>query len=139
MIARSLLVWFGLLMLAIANGTFREAILVPRFGSGLAHTISSVTLAALIVVMGWFAIPWIGPHSMQDAWTIGATWVVLTVAFEFLGGHFLFGKPWKLLAADYNILAGRVWIVVLIATFIAPVLVYSWRADRPVTPASVQR
>ena len=139
MIARSLLVWCGLLALAVANGAFREAVLTPRFGAGVAHRISSVMLATLIVVMGWFAMPWIGPQSLQDAWAIGATWVTLTVGFEFIGGHFLFGKPWKLLAADYNILAGRVWIMVLIATFLAPVLVYSWRADRPVTPTFSQR
>jgi len=139
MIVRSLLVWCGLLTLAIANGTFRETILAPRFGASVAHTIGSAMLATLILVVGWFALPWIGPQSLQDAWVVGATWVTLTLAFEFLGGHFLFGKPWKLLAADYNILAGRIWIMVLIATFLAPVLVYSWRADRPVTSTFTQR
>jgi hypothetical protein len=139
MIARSLLVWCGLLTLAVANGTLRETVLTPRFGSGTAHVISSALLSTLIVVVGWFAMPWIGPATLQDAWVIGVTWVTLTVAFEFLGGHFLFGKPWKLLAADYNVLAGRIWIMVLIATFIAPILVYSWRADRPQMPAVTQR
>ena len=77
--------------------------------------------------MGWFSIPWIAPRSVQDAWLIGITWVLLTVAFEFLGGHFLFGRPWKLLLADYNILAGRIWVMVLVVSLVTPVVAFTRR------------
>jgi hypothetical protein len=38
-----------------------------------------------------------------------------------------FGHTWSKLLADYNLLAGRVWIFVLIWTAIAPIILYSLR------------
>ncbi|MEQ1759383.1 MAG: hypothetical protein ABL986_13765 [Vicinamibacterales bacterium] len=48
--------------------------------------------------------------------------VAMTMTFEFLGGHYLFKQPWERLLADYNLSAGRIWVVVLIATLLAPLL-----------------
>jgi len=42
--------------------------------------------------------------------------VTLTVAFEFLAGHYVFGTPWHQLVADYNIFRGRIWVLVLITS-----------------------
>jgi hypothetical protein len=47
-------------------------------------------------------------------------WVALTLAFEFLAGHYLFGTPWNQLLADYNVLGGRIWALALVTTAIAP-------------------
>ena len=125
MITRTLVVWFGLLALAVANGGFREAVLVPRLGLGMARAVSSVMLSLLIVGVGWGVTRWIGPATLQDAWAIGAVWVALTLCFEFLGGHFLFGKPWPELLADYNLFAGRIWVVVLVATLMTPAIAFT--------------
>lgn len=125
MITRTLVVWFGLLALAIANGGFREAVLVPRLGLGMARAVSSVMLSLLIVGVGWGVTRWIGPATLQDAWAIGAVWVALTLGFEFLGGHFLFGKPWPELLADYNLFAGRIWVLVLVATLMTPAIAFT--------------
>ena len=140
MLARSIIVWFGLLILAVGNGAVREAFFVPRVGSGAGHAISTVLLSMLILLAGWFAIPWIGPASVQESWLIGITWVALTVAFEFLGGHFIFGRPWNLLLADYNILAGRIWVMVLVVSLVTPVVAYTRRGPAHVaTPTFIQR
>lgn len=139
MVVRSVMVWFGLLALAIANGAARDAFLTPRVGSGAGHGISTVLLSAAILVVGWFSIPWIGPRSVQEAWLIGITWVLLTVAFEFLGGHFIFGRPWKLLLADYNILAGRIWVMVLIVSLVTPVVAFTRRGPSAATQTFGQR
>ena len=125
MITRTLVVWFGLLALAIANGGFRETVLVPRLGLGMARAVSSVMLSLLIVGVGWGVTQWIGPATLQDAWAIGALWVALTLGFEFLGGHFLFGKPWPELLADYNLFAGRIWVLVLVATLMTPAIAFT--------------
>jgi hypothetical protein len=120
-----MLMWGGLLALAILNGGFREAVLVPRLGRGVGHALSTVMLSALILAAGWIATPWIGPRTLQDAWTIGVVWVALTLAFEFLAGHYLFGKPWTALLADYNLLAGRIWVMVLIVTLMTPIVAFT--------------
>ena len=117
--------WLLLLGLAIANGVVREQVIAPRTRRGVALALSTVMLSALIVAAGWVVTPWIGPRTLQDAWTIGAAWVTLTLAFEFLAGHYLFGRTWQELLADYNLLAGRIWIMVLIVTLMTPVVAFT--------------
>ena len=124
MLGRAGVIWFGIMIGAIGNGAFRDGVLVPRVGDPVARAVSCVTLAAIIVAVARISLEWIHPTSTRQAWTIGAMWLVLTLAFEFGAGHYLFHTPWAALVADYNVLAGRLWILVLIATFTAPVIVY---------------
>ena len=51
---------------------------------------------------------------------IGIFWVVITVIFEFLFGHFVMSHPWEKLLADYNLFNGRLWVLVLINNIAAP-------------------
>ena len=127
MLYRTVAVWCVILVLAVVNGGFRDAILVPRLGETAARAVSSVTLSLLIVATTWVTIRWLGPGSQRDAWTIGVTWVVLTLSFEFLAGHFLMKKPWPELLVDYNVLKGRIWILVLLTTLVAPAFIYRAR------------
>jgi hypothetical protein len=122
MFGRAVLVWFGLLVAAFANGTVRELALRPRVAEAVAHAISVGLLSAAILMVSWSTVTWIRPRSSSDAWRIGVMWLALTIAFEFLAGHYLFGAPWSRLGADYNVLRGRIWVVVLITTLAAPVI-----------------
>jgi hypothetical protein len=122
MLRRSLVVWLGLLVLAIANGGVREALITPSMGASAGHVISTMTLCAAILLLSWLTIGWIRPRSSGDAWAIGGLWFGLTVAFEFLAGHYLFGNPWSRLLEDYNVFRGRVWVLVLLTTALAPFL-----------------
>ena len=129
MMARAMLIWFALLSVAMVNGAFREGLLVPWLGRGVAQAVSTVLLSGFIVAIGWLATPWIAPRRVEEAWAIGLGWVTLTLAFEFLGGHFLFGKSWTALVADYNLLAGRIWVMVLVVTLVTPVAVFTSRTS----------
>ena len=122
MLRRSLVVWLGLLVLAIANAGVREALITPSMGASAGHVISTITLCAAILLLSWLTIGWIRPRSSGDAWAIGGLWLGLTVAFEFLAGHYLFGNPWSRLLEDYNVIRGRVWVLVLLTTALAPFL-----------------
>ena len=86
------------------------------------HIASTVSLSAAIVLLAACTIGWIRPRTWGETWIIGACWLGVTIAFEFLGGHFLFGRPWNTLLADYNLSQGRIWIVVLVATAVGPVV-----------------
>ncbi len=127
MLRRVLVVWFVLLFVAIANGAVRVAWLIPRLGEYWGHVLSTVTLCAAILAVAWLTMDWLRPATSREAFLIGGMWLVLTVSFEFLGGHFLFGQPWERLTADYNVLAGRVWVLVLITTALAPVVAFVTR------------
>jgi hypothetical protein len=120
---RGVAIWFVLLFAAIANGAVRQAWLVPWLGDPAGHVVSTVMLSVLIFGVGWIFFDWLGLRTSAEAWRLGVVWLVLTLAFEFLAGHFLFGAAWDKLLADYNLAAGRVWVLVLLTTLLTPRLV----------------
>jgi hypothetical protein len=122
MLGRAFIVWMGLLVIAVAFGAVREAVVAPRLGSQTAHVLGTIAFCLAILAVAWASIGWIGPRDGGAAVWIGLGWVGLTVAFEFLAGHYLFGHPWARLLADYNILRGRIWLLVLVTTGVAPVV-----------------
>lgn len=120
MVVRALLVWLVLLVAAIANGAFRVFVLIPRSGERTGHVVSTLMLCVEIMLLSWLTIRWIAPPTPARAVLIGASWVVLTLLFEFGFGHYVAHKPWSELLADYDVLHGRIWILVLIATAVSP-------------------
>lgn len=117
---RALVVWMALVVVAVANGTIRQYLLLPTVGPYAGHVISSVLLSLLILLVAALTIRWIGPATARQAWLVGLLWLLCTIAFEFVAGHYLFGNPWEKLLADYNVREGRVWLLVLVATAVAP-------------------
>jgi hypothetical protein len=113
-------VWLLIVLVAVINGGIRQASISPRTGDTAGHAISTVTLCAAILLLCWGTIGWMRPTTTRVAWSIGALWVTLTLAFEFLAGHYVFGTPWRQLLADYNIFRGRIWVLVLVTTATAP-------------------
>ncbi len=122
MIVRGILVWLALVAVAIGNGALRELVLLPRVGAGIAHVLSTLLLAALILAIAALTIRWTAPRDSRDTLAIGALWLLLTIAFEFGFGHWVARKPWDVLLEDYNLLAGRVWILIPVVTALAPAL-----------------
>jgi len=126
MLTRAVISWCGLLVLAFANAALREGWLMSRLGDRASHAISSVTLSIAILLAGWYATGWVAPQSRQQAWMVGSIWLCLTLAFELLAGHFLFGRSWAVLLADYDLLAGRLWVLVLVTTLTTPLIAFIW-------------
>jgi hypothetical protein len=124
---RIVVVWMLLLVVAVANGAAREFLLVPRLGAQTGHVVSTVILCAAILAVALLTIRWIAPRGRRGALWIGGIWLALTLGFEFLAGHYVFGNSWEKLFTDYNLLRGRVWILVLIATLFAPAWAYGWK------------
>ena len=131
MTVRAFLAWFLILILAILNGALRQGLLIPRIGDRASHVVSTLLLSLLVFLATWILLPWIRPTTARDAWLIGAFWVSLTLACEFLAGHYVFGNSWGRLLADYNVAAGRIWVLVLITTLVAPALVFGIRSEQP--------
>ena len=116
--------WFIFVIAAILNGTFRVSFITPRVGEYAGHVISTVIFMCVLLVGTYFFLGYLDADlARNDLLLIGALWLVLTVAFEFLFGHYVMGHSWEKLLADYNIFKGRVWILVLLTTFLAPWLV----------------
>ena len=121
------LAWIPMVFIAIVNGGLRDAVYKPYVGELAAHQISSVTGVALFFVYTWAISRRWKLESGRQALAAGLLWLGLTVAFEFLFGHFVMHHPWEKLFADYNLLAGRVWALVLVCVALLPYAVYRIR------------
>jgi hypothetical protein len=124
---RALEVWLLVLAIAFANGALREIVLIPRLGEYPGHVISTTALTTCVILVAWWTVGWIGVASPAQAIAIGAAWVLCTLAFEFGAGHYIFGNPFERLLADYDLRGGRIWVLVLVATFFAPLWAFTQR------------
>jgi hypothetical protein len=120
MILRAVAVWFGILVLASLNGAARGAWIIPRLGDTMGRAVSTVVLCGLVFFVTWLTIGWIRPATSGEALKVGLVWLLLTLAFEFLAGHYLFGNTWSALLTDYDLSRGRIWIAVLVVTLLSP-------------------
>lgn len=115
-------VWVLMAIVAIANGVFREVVIIPRVGAYPGHVISTGLLVTAIVLVSflYFSIVTID-YSRVELVTIGILWVVLTVGFEFVVGY-VEGTPVAVTLGQYNVLAGQVWIFVPLTLLLAPIV-----------------
>ncbi len=123
-----LLFWLVLMILAIANGAFREAVLSPSMSELQAHQLSTILGIIIFTVAVWLFSSYTYPQSLKDALVIGFSWLGMTLCFEFLFGHFVAGHSWSRLLQDYDLLSGRVWLVLLAWIIVLPVLAYRYRS-----------
>lgn len=128
MIWKYLIGWLPLVAVGILNGIIREIGYKKYVGDLTAHQISTLTGIILVsFYIWWLTGKWeIGTSS--QALIVGVIWLGMTVAFEFLFGHYVVRQPWSKLFHDYNFLKGRIWVVVLIWITIAPLVFYKIRS-----------
>lgn len=121
MIPRALAIWVLLLVLANVVGAAKVLFVIPRLGEYAGHLIGTIVFCPVIFAVTWGSIRWMNPKGSRDALLIGFFWVLLTEAFEFLAGHYLFGNSWERLLSAYNVAEGQVWILVLLTCLLSPI------------------
>jgi small-conductance mechanosensitive channel len=123
----ALAVWPLFLVTAVTLGAIREGLIAPALGEQAAHVIGTlVFIAAMLTIMWVFVSRTKGALRRRDLWFIGVMWTIMTVCFEFGFFHFVAGVPWEKLLADYNLFAGRLWLLVLLTTLCGPALLGQW-------------
>ncbi|MAX25376.1 MAG: hypothetical protein CMJ19_12820 [Phycisphaeraceae bacterium] len=116
--------WFVLMILAIANGAFREKVFLPRISELRAHQLSTLT-GSILITATVFVLHLFRPlDQLTDAIWIGLIWLLMTVSFEFGFGHYVMKKSWSALLNDYNLIAGRVWALFLIWLVLLPIVLH---------------
>lgn len=122
--ARAAVTWVLMIPVAILNGLVRESLIRPRVGELRGHQVSVATGSA-----GFLALVYalwrgeVGRMADRDLLRMGAGWTVATILFEFGFGRYLRGFSWEQLLHDYNIRAGRLWILVLAVVLFSPLIV----------------
>ena len=111
--------WLLQLACAVTLGAARQLVLAPILGDMAARAVGTF---ALCLVIAYLARRFIRRHRPAPAARlgVGVLWCALTLAFEFLAGHYLFGVSWEVLWADWNMAQGHLWPLVPAATLLAP-------------------
>lgn len=124
-----LLAWIPGIPIAIINGSIRQFVYQNYFNDLTAHQLSVLSFILLFGFYVWFIIPWLKLKSTGEAFQVGIFWLIITIIFEFIFGHFVMGHPWRVLFHDYNFLEGRLWVVVLIWITISPLVIRKLRSS----------
>lgn len=107
-----MLVWAGIIPLAILNGGLRESVLLPAIGK-MALPASGVLLAATAFMLSYFCLPRLDSGTRTDYVQMGVVWLSATVIFEFALGYATGDTLSKMLKA-YNIFTGNLWLLVVL-------------------------
>jgi hypothetical protein len=129
-IIRSLAIWLLIICAEIILGVLRAVLLVPLVGEFRSNQIGVFTGSAIIILIAYFTIRWIGAKRTGELLMVGGNWLVLTVAFEFLFGRFVMGLSWDRLGSDYNLLNGGLMPIGLLLLFISPLIGAKLRRKR---------
>jgi hypothetical protein len=122
------LAWIPLVFIAVGNGAIREFTYGRCVSELSAHQISCVTGILLFFLYAWLLSSFRSLKTVREAIAVGTIWLVLTITFEFLFGHYVAGHSFARLLADYDVSAGRLWSFVLTAVGLLPYSVYKIRS-----------
>jgi len=120
------LCWFILMIIAILNGMLREMTYKKWMREIRAHQLSTFTGMGLIGIVVWKLNQYIPITSSNEALQIGVIWLVMTILFEFIFGHYVMNRSWEFLFRDYRIDKGRVWGLLLIWVLLSPIFIYTY-------------
>lgn len=113
-------IWLLIVVIAIVNGVLREILIAPMVGIEAALPVSGITLSAAIFLFSLMTVSFIGALETKTYLFIGMYWVLLTLSFEFIFGHYVVGKSWDEIMQVFNIQKGNLFIVVLFVTAFSP-------------------
>lgn len=116
---KAVVIWAGIVVLAIANGALREWVLAPGLGTSAALVLSGLLLSAMIIGVAYLTLPWLQIRRPLQLWAVGLGWLALTLVFEFSFGLWQ-GKSWPELLQAYTFKGGNLWPAVLAVTALAP-------------------
>lgn len=119
------LLWLPMILIAVLNGTARDLGYKKYLGELLARQLSTIVLIIVFGIYIGFVLQKYPPANLGQSVKIGILWLVLTLLFEF-GLGLAGGKSWAELLSDYNILQGKLWVLVPLWVAVAPYLFYIW-------------
>lgn len=118
---RALAVWVLIAVTESVHGTLRQLFLSPLIGDLRARQISVFTGSALIFLIGFLLIRWIGAARTRTLLKVGLLWLVLTLIFEVSLGRVL-GVDWRRILADYDLRHGGLMVIGMVVLLFTPLV-----------------
>lgn len=120
-------IWLIMVVAAILNGLMRGKLLTPLVGGGISLPVSGIVLSIIVLLVAYFTIPFVGVARTEVYLLIGLLWVVLTLAFEYLFGHYVAGKSWHEINQVFNLAKGDLFVIVIVVSAMSPWIVAKLR------------
>lgn len=117
---KAALAWCLILCLAVVNGVFREAVLIPGLGKPWALMLSGVLLCMCIAGVSIWLVRYGRPITLRHGVGVGVGWLGATLLFELGLGRLVQHQSWETLWEAYTFKDGNLWSVVLLVTLVAP-------------------
>jgi len=127
---KALAVWLLIVIVESIHGIIRQRFLAPMIGDLPARQVGVLIGSAIIFVIAWACIRWIGARSFVEQFRVGLLWVVLIVIFEFSLGAAL-GYSQARMLSDYNLTEGGFMGLGLLFMLLAPALAARARGFAP--------
>lgn len=121
-------VWLLIGVLTAGLGVLRELLFIPLWGlsPSLARALElPLALAYILVLTRWLLGRYLGHYTQRDLLLLSGLWLLLTMLFETAMG-WLSGRTVGEIAGDYNLAAGRTWVLFLLMLALAPWGVNGW-------------
>jgi hypothetical protein len=80
-----------------------------------------------VLAIAWLAARWIGAVTRGQQLAGRLLWLVLTIAFDFALGRWIFGFLWERLLEGFRIWEGRLFPLGLLALAFALMIAARWR------------
>lgn len=122
--------WFPMVVIAILNGVIRQGFYLSFLDELSAHQLSVLSGIIFFSIYIWFITGKWQLNSYNQTILIGFMWLIMTILFEFVFGHYVMGHSWEKLFHDYNFFAGRLWVIVLLWITISPTIFYHIRKKK---------
>ena len=86
----------------------------PKWGPVISDQIGMSTRAGYIFIFAFLLLRYVKNYSTKDLVHVGLMWLGLELLFEW-GGSFVIGRPVSEILIGWNLFAGYIWPLVLVA------------------------
>lgn len=126
-VVKALLIWMLIAIAEVWHGILRVRLLNRRVGDHRARQIGVFNGSAIILLIAWFSVPWIGVNTVGQCLSVGSMWLALMLAFEIAFGRFVFRASWQRIAADFDFRRGGLLSIGMLILWVSPLLVAKLR------------
>lgn len=131
-LGRGFVVWCVIALAETLHGVLRSLFIAPAVGDHRAGQLGVFVGAAIILVIAWLLIRWIGARGTSQLLALGGLWLVLMLAFEIGLGRAL-GFSWDRILSDYDLSRGGLMLIGMGILFLSPLFAAKargWRNSR---------
>lgn len=103
---KAFVVWLLIAVAEVLHGIVRVRLLNRRVGDHRARQIGVFTGSGIILMISWFAVPWLRASTTGQLLGVGFFWLALMLALEVGFGRLVFRASWQRIAADFDFRKG---------------------------------